>query len=61
MRKPPTTLMVEAVTAMNPSAVLSGLYPAPATTSDPISEIPEIALVADISGVCRRGETREMT
>ena len=31
-----------------------------ATTIEPISEMPEIALVADISGVCKSGGTREM-
>jgi len=34
---------------------------APATTNEPIREIPEMALVADISGVCSKGGTREMT
>jgi hypothetical protein len=28
---------------------------------EPTSEIPEIALVADINGVCRSGGTREIT
>src|SRR5207302_6925506 len=61
MRKPPTTLTVEATTAKKPSAVLTLSYPAPATTSEPTSEMPEMALVADISGVWRSGETREIT
>ena len=29
-------------------------------TSEPISEMPEIALVADMSGVCNKGGTRMM-
>src|SRR5207248_11052658 len=61
MRNPPTTLMVEATTARKPSRVLTLSYPAPATTRDPTSEMPEMALVADMSGVCSSGETREIT
>src|SRR6266850_906329 len=59
--KPPTTLVVAAATAMNPRMVASSLRLEPAITSEPTSEIAEIALVADINGVCRRGGTREMT
>jgi hypothetical protein len=61
IRKPPTTFVVEQVTATNPKAVLSRLWPAPATRSDPTREIPDIALVADMRGVWRRGGTREIT
>ena len=61
MMNPPTTLIVAAVTAMKPSMVLTVLRPAPAATSEPTSEMPEIALVADISGVCSSGGTRVMT
>ncbi len=32
----------------------------PAMISEPISEMPEMALVADMSGVCRSGGTRVM-
>lgn len=60
IRKPPTTLVLEQATAMQPSRVLSQSCRAPATTSEPISEMPEMALVADISGVCSSGGTREM-
>jgi hypothetical protein len=30
-------------------------------TMEPTSEMPEMALVADIRGVCRSGGTREIT
>ena len=33
----------------------------PAATSEPTSEMPEMALVADISGVCSSGGTLVMT
>src|SRR5262250_454479 len=49
--KPPTTLMVEATTAVKPRTVLRRVRCAPAVTMDPTSEIPDIALVADIRGV----------
>ena len=61
MRNPPTTLVVEQVTARKPRKVLSRSYWAPAITNEPINEMPEIALVADMSGVCSNGGTREMT
>ena len=34
---------------------------APAVTIDPTSEIPEMAFVADISGVCSNGGTLDIT
>ena len=58
MRNPPTTLVVEQATAMNPNSVLKVPYPDPATTSEPTRLIPDMALVADMSGVCRSGGTR---
>src|SRR5262245_54701383 len=61
IRKPPTTLVAEQQTAMKPSMILSQSCISPTTTREPISEMPEMALVADISGVCSRGGTREMT
>ena len=61
MMNPPTTLMVAEATAMVPSTVLTVPWSDPAATSDPTSEIPEIALVADMSGVCSSGGTRVMT
>ena len=59
--KPPTTFVVEQTTAMNPRIVLTVLYLAPAVTMEPTSEMPEIAFVADIKGVCSKGGTREIT
>src|SRR6266567_642072 len=59
MRYPLTTLMVDAVTATNPSTRLSVLASlAPAMRIAPTTAIAEIALVKDISGVCSSGETR---
>ena len=58
--KPPTTLIVAAVTATKPRNVLKPLNSAPAATSEPTSEMPEMALVADISGVCSRAGTLVM-
>ena len=55
------TLVLAQTTATNPSIVLVVLCPAPAVTIDPTSEMPEIAFVADISGVCSNGGTREIT
>jgi hypothetical protein len=46
---------------MKPRIVLTVLYRAPAVTIEPTKEIPEIAFVADISGVCSSGGTREIT
>ena len=65
IKKPPTALVVEQVTAMAPSNVQiqpysKAPYSRPVTTSDPTSEIAAIALVADMSGVCRSGGTRVM-
>src|SRR4029079_7140563 len=61
MMKPPTTLMVAEATAIAPSTLLRSPRPAPAATSEPTSEMPEMALVADMSGVCSSGGTRVMT
>src|SRR6516162_5001662 len=61
MRKPPTTLVEEQPIAMKPRIVLGQFANLPQTTKDPIREMPEMALVADISGVCKSGGTREMT
>ena len=57
---PPTTLIVAAVTATKPKKVLNPLYGPPAATSEPTSEMPEMAFVADISGVCSRAGTLVM-
>src|ERR1041384_1151862 len=61
---PPTTFVVEQTTAMKPRTVATLLWCGPvppAITIDPTSEMPEIAFVADIKGVCSSGGTREMT
>ena len=58
---PPTTLIIAQVTAMQPRMLLMRWSPEPAATSEPTSEIPEIALVADISGVCSSDGTRLIT
>src|SRR5689334_22261357 len=64
IRKPPVTLIMAEVTAAQPrisARVWCWSYFDPAITSEPISEMPEMALVADMSGVCSRGGTREIT
>src|SRR3954447_2392561 len=61
MRNPPTTFVVAHTTAMKPSAVATPPRCAPAATIEPTSEMPEMALVADISGVCSSGGTRVIT
>ena len=61
IRKPPTTLIVAAVTATKPRIVLTIPRSEPAATSEPTSEMPEIAFVADMSGVCSSGGTRVIT
>src|SRR5262249_21293342 len=49
--KPPTTLAMEHVTAIVPRMVLSVLCSEPAMTMEPTSEMAEMALVSDMSGV----------
>src|SRR5262249_30116218 len=61
IRNPPTTLIVAAATATVPRIVESVVFPSPATTSDATSEMPEIAFVKAINGVCRSCGTFEMT
>ena len=39
--------------------VLNVLCCAPAATSEPTNEMPEMALVADMSGVCKRTDARD--
>ena len=48
-------------TAMNPRSVATRLCCAPAMISEPTSEMPEIAFVAAINGVCSSGGTFEIT
>ncbi len=61
IRKPLTMLVIAAVTAMKPSTreqvVASS---APVIRMAPTTEMAEIALVSDISGVCSSGETLRM-
>src|SRR5262249_2899424 len=64
IRKPPVTLIMAEVIARQPrieASVWVCSYLDPAITSEPINEMPEMALVADIRGVCSRGGTREIT
>src|SRR5882724_11175676 len=61
IRKPPVTLIMAEVTATVPRMVLRVFACSPAMTMEPISEMPEMAFVADINGVCSRGGTREIT
>ena len=62
---PPTTLIIAVVTATRPNnwaTVLGNSWLLlPAITSEPTSGMPEMALVAAISGVCSSGETRPIT
>lgn len=48
------------VTAMTPRTVASVLRSEPAATSEPTSEIPEMAFVAAINGVCSKDGTLVM-
>ena len=59
--KPPTTFVVAAQTATKPRMVLTLLCCDPAATKDPTREIPLMAFVPLMSGVCRRAGTREIT
>src|SRR3989454_9970976 len=62
IRYPLTRLVVDAKIAMNPSTRLSeGASFSPVIRMAPTTEIAEIAFVRDISGVCRRGETRRIS
>src|SRR4029077_16530914 len=59
--KPPTTLVVARMTATRPRAMLTGESAPAAMTIAPTRMMPWIALVPDISGVCRIVGTLEMT
>ena len=63
MPKPPTTLIGGGGDGDEAEDVreAADMPLAPASTSEPMSEMPEMALVADISGVCSSGGTRLMT
>src|SRR5438067_5558609 len=61
IRKPLTMLVTAAVIAINPSTLLSVVAsPEPVITIAPTTEMAEIALVSDISGVCSSGDTLRM-
>ena len=61
IRKPPTTLIVAAQTAIAPRRFVSRPHEEPAITSEATSEMPEIAFVNAMSGVCRSCGTFEIT
>src|SRR6516165_7954409 len=61
IRKPPTTLLVAAITAKIPRTVESLDFCSPASTMAPTTAMASRALVSDMSGVCSRGETRRIT
>src|SRR5215469_3704550 len=62
IRNPLTMLVTTAVIAMKPSTLLSVVASGlPVMRIAPTTEIADIALVRDISGVCSRGETLRMT
>ena len=54
-------LVIDAATAIVPSTVARSLFCSPAMISEPTIAIAEIALVSDISGVCRSRETPRIT
>src|SRR5579864_9490161 len=58
MRNPATMLMVANITAMVARTLLkTGELAVPVSRIAPTTEMAEIALVSDISGVCRSGDT----
>src|SRR5271154_4480351 len=61
MRKPPTILLVAAITATVPRICAMRLCALPASTIAPTTAMASRALVSDISGVCSRGETLRIT
>src|SRR5882724_10337474 len=60
IRKPPTMFAMAHATAIVPRIVASAPSPLPANTNEATREMPEIALVAAISGVCSSGGIRLM-
>jgi hypothetical protein len=61
IRKPLTILVMEAKRAMAPMMRISAGKSPPVTIIDPITAMPEIALVIDIRGVCSSRDTRRIT
>jgi hypothetical protein len=60
-RKPPTTLIVAKITAINPNTMLRFQPREPETKIAPKTAIPEIAFAPDIKGVWSVGGTLLMT
>ncbi len=63
IRNPPAMLTLETRTAILASIedVVSGNSPPPIRARPPIAVVPEMALVTDIRGECRAGETPQTT
>src|SRR5579883_288427 len=61
MKNPPTILLKEAATAIAPSVVLSGVSWRPVMMIAATTTMASRALVSDIRGVCKRGDTRLMS
>lgn len=61
IRNPPTTFMVEQVTAIKANILVTKLKFSPSTAIEPINAMPEMAFVAAMSGVCSNGGIREMS
>jgi len=60
-KNPPTTLIVAITIAITPKMLATVILPVPETNKAPNTEIPEMALEPDISGVCNVGGTLLMT
>src|SRR5262245_13953687 len=61
IRKPLTMLVIDAKSAIAPSKRIVGGKSEPVIKIEPTTEIAEIALVSDISGVCSSRDTRPIT
>jgi hypothetical protein len=59
--KPPTTLRVASTTARKPSVIWAGPCAWPSTIMVPTRMMPWMALLPDMSGVCRMLGTLETT
>jgi hypothetical protein len=60
IRKPPMMFVMAHATAIVPRLVATAPSPLPANTIDATREMPEIAFVAAMSGVCSSGGIRLM-
>src|ERR1700751_1220136 len=58
MKNPPTILLKEAATAIAPSVTVSGVSCLPVMMIAATTTMASRALVSDINGVCKRGDTR---